>query len=391
MISDVSALCFMGYKRSDGSVGVRNHVLILPSIFCVDNVAAQIARTVRGTVAVQHDHGCGQLGIDIEQTARTLIGIGKNPNVASVVVVGLGCEQLSAPRLAAKIAESGKPTAHLVVQDDGGILQTIAKGSRVAGEFVREASRLTREPAPLSALTIGTQCGGSDATSGMAANGALGVVSDRVIEAGGTVLLTETSEFVGAEHLLVGRAADEKVSSQIIKIVETAEARARTMGVDWVGSQPSPGNIVGGLTTIEEKSLGAIQKGGTASVRAVIKYAETPPTQGLVIMDTSSDDVASPVGMAAGGAQVILFTTGRGTPVGLPICPVIKITGNAQVAQAMAESIDFNASPILNGISLVETGQRLFQELLEVLNGKFTYSEVFGFQDFSIDRLGPVI
>jgi len=382
---------FMGYRRPDGSIGVRNHVLILPSIFCTDHVVSQIAAMVRGTVAVQHDHGCGQLGIDIEQTERTLIGIGKNPNVAAVVVVGLGCEQLSAPYIAAKIAESGKPTAHVVLQEDGGTLQTMAKGCRIAAEFVREASQLKREPASLGALIIGTQCGGSDATSGMAANAALGVVSDRVIEAGGTALLTETSEFVGAEHLLVQRAIDEKVAGQIIKIVDIVEARAEAMGVDWVGSQPSPGNVAGGLTTIEEKSLGAIYKGGSTPVRAVIRYAEPPPTHGLVIMDTSSDDVASPVGMAAGGAQVILFTTGRGTPVGLPICPVLKITGNPRVAQAMAESIDFDASPILKGMPLLESGQRLFQELLQVVNGKLTYAEIFGFQDFSIDRLGPVL
>jgi altronate dehydratase large subunit len=382
---------FMGYRRPDGSIGVRNHVLVLPSIFCTDHVVSQIAALVRGTVAIQHDRGCGQLGVDLEQTERTLIGIGKNPNVAAVVVVGLGCEQLSAPYLAAKIAESGKPTAHVVLQADGGALQTMAKGARIAADFVREASQLKRESASLGDLIIGTQCGGSDATSGMAANAALGVVSDRVIEAGGTALLAETSEFVGAEHLLVQRAIDEQVAGQIINIVNIVEARANAMSVDWVGSQPSPGNVAGGLTTIEEKSFGAIYKGGSTSVRAVIRYAEPPPTGGLVIMDTSADDVASPAGMAAGGAQVILFTTGRGTPVGLPICPVIKITGHPHTAQAMAESIDFDASPILKGVPLLESGQRLFQELLQVINGKLTYSEILGFQDFSIDRLGPVL
>ncbi len=381
---------FLGYRRPDGKVGVRNHVIILPSVACSSEVANTIARKVKGVISIPHPHGCAQLPFDAEQTSRTLIGVGKNPNVAAVLVIGLGCEVVEAPSIASKIAESGKPVKVLVIQDAGGTLKTIREGMRVVREMVSHASRLKREKVKLDSLILGVECGGSDACSGISANPALGVTSDLLVEQGGTVILSETTESIGAEHILARRAINRKVRRKILEIVKRTEMRALQLGLDIGRANPAPGNYAGGITTLEEKSLGCITKAGTSKIMEVLEYAEPPTQKGLVLMDTPGHDAESVTGLIAGGTQVIAFTTGRGNPMGSPIAPVIKIATNSHVFTRMRENIDINAGEIITGRETVQhMGDKIFREVIRVASGKLTQSEILGHREFAINRIGP--
>jgi altronate dehydratase large subunit len=247
---------FWGYRRPDGRVGVRNHVLILPTITCATQAARQITELVQGTVSFIHQHGCAQVGVDYEQTFRTYAGIGVNPNVYGVVVLGLGCETHQARSVAGEIAKTGKPVEVVSIQDHGGTLFTIAQGAKIAAKMVQDASMQMRELCDFSELIIGTECGGSDACSGLSANPAVGVVSDLIVDHGGTSILAETTELIGAEHLLANRAVDEKVAKRVYEVIKAMEDRAFMMGVDIRTGNPSPGNIKGGLSSLEDKSVG---------------------------------------------------------------------------------------------------------------------------------------
>ncbi|MFB5197860.1 UxaA family hydrolase [Neobacillus sp. KR4-4] len=380
----------MGYRRPDGKVGVRNHVLILPTITCATQAAHQITQLVHGTVSFIHQHGCAQVGVDYEQTFRTYVGMGLNPNVYGVVVLGLGCETHQARSVAGEIAKSGKPVEVISIQDSGGTLMAIAEGSKAAAKMVQEASAQMREVCYFSELTIGTECGGSDACSGISANPAVGVVSDMIVEVGGTAILAETTELIGAEHLLAKRATNDRVAKRAYEIIDMMEKRAILMGVDIRTGNPSPGNIEGGLSSLEEKSLGASAKSGTSPLTEIVDYAQTPTQKGLVWMDTPGHDIEQLTGMAAGGAQVVLFTSGRGTPTGSPIVPVIKISTNTPIFNKMSENIDMNAGTIIDGEESVdEVGKRIFQEIGQVSSGKLTKAEILKQHDFGIWRIGP--
>ncbi|SDN04275.1 altronate dehydratase large subunit [Fictibacillus solisalsi] len=380
----------LGYRRPDGKVGVRNHVLILPTITCATQAAKQITELVQGTVSFIHQHGCAQVGEDYDQTFRTYVGMGLNPNVYGVVVLGLGCETHQARSVAGEIAKSGKPVEVVSIQDNGGTLMTIAQGAKVAAKMVQDASAQRREPFDFSELIIGTECGGSDACSGLSANPAVGVVSDLVVEAGGTAILAETTELIGAEHLLAKRAVNDQVAKRVYEVIEQMENRAILMGVDIRTGNPSPGNIEGGLSSLEEKSLGASNKSGTTPLKELINYAEPPSQKGLVWMDTPGHDIEQLTGMVAGGAQVVLFTSGRGTPTGSPIAPVIKISTNTAMFENMSDNMDLNAGTIIEGEETIgEVGQRIFEEIKEVSSGKLTKSEILKQHDFGIWRIGP--
>ena len=379
-----------GYKRPDGKAGIRNHVIILPSVACSVEVANAIARKVKGVIAIPHPHGCAELPFDAEQTLRTLAGVGKNPNVAAVLVVGLGCELLDAPSLAAKIAESGKPVKSLVIQEVGGSLKTIREGVKIVREMVAHASRLKRKKIGIDSLILGVECGGSDACSGLSANPALGVTSDLFTREGGTVILSETTESIGAEHILARRAVSQKVRKRILEIVKRTEMRALSLGLDIGKANPAPGNYEGGITTLEEKSLGCVMKGGSGKVMEVLEYAETPTKRGLVLMDTPGHDAESVTGLIAGGTQIIAFTTGRGNPMGSPIAPVIKIATNSYLYARMKDNMDLNAGDVITGQkSVEEMGQAIFKAVLEAASGKLTKSEILGHREFAINRLGP--
>lgn len=380
---------FWGYRRSDGRVGIRNHVLILPTITCATQAAKRITDLVRGTVTFIHQHGCAQLGADYEQTFRTYVGMGANPNVYGVVVLGLGCETHQARSVAEEIAKTGKPVEVVSIQDHGGTLMAIAQGAKIAAQMVQDASAQLREPCPISELIVGTECGGSDACSGLSANPAVGYVSDRIVDLGGTAIIAETTELIGAEHLLAERAVNDQVAKRVYEVINAMENRAIKMGVDIRKGNPSPGNIKGGLSTLEEKSLGAASKAGSRPLQELVNYAETPTRKGLVWMDTPGQDIEQLTGMVAGGAQIVLFTSGRGTPTGSPIAPVIKISTNTRLYETMRDNVDLNAGTIIEGLESIEqVGERIMQEIHQVASGKMTKAEILGQDDFGIWRIG---
>ncbi len=380
---------FMGYRRKNGNVGTRNRVLVFPTVICASSVADMISRAVPGTVSVAHPHGCGHLGEEKEHIIKTMVGFCSHPNVAGVLLVGLGCELITPELVAGKIAKAGQRFEVLSIQAEGGTTATVEKGRTLAAGLLEEAAMARREPVDISELILGTNCGGSDTLSGLTANPALGFAADMLVDEGGTVLLTETPELIGAEDTLCRRAASEAVEKRIREITSATEAIAKKAGVDIRTSEPSPGNKEGGLTTLEEKSLGAVLKGGTSTIRQVVDYADKPAEKGLVIMDGPAHDAVSNTGLIAAGAQVIVFTTGRGTPLGAPIAPVIKVSSNSGIYRRMKENIDINAGDILEGeVSMKSIGERIFQEIIEVASGKATKAEMLGHNEFAIHSLG---
>lgn len=379
-----------GYARPKGPHGIRNYLLILPTSVCSSETAVRIAKEVPGSIPLPHQHGCCHMGEDYVQTLRTLVGMGLNPNVGAVLVVALGCEGIQPKDVQAAIAESGKPVESIVIQEHNGTLGTIREGVRMASAMAAKLAAQEREDFDISELILALECGGSDPTSGIAGNPAVGVASDLLVGMGGTSILSETTELIGAEHILARRARTPKVAEDILRIVKRTEDRAIQMGTDIRGTQPTPGNIQGGLTTIEEKSLGCIYKAGSAPVIGVLEYGERVPQEpGLYVMDTPGQDIDSITGMLAGGAQIVLFTTGRGTPTGSPIAPVIKVTGNGETYAKMIDNIDINAGRIIDdGVSLDVLGKEIFDEMVEVSNGKLAKAEALGHREFGIFRVG---
>jgi altronate dehydratase large subunit len=374
------------YKRPDGKYGIRNKVLILPTVGCSNETARLIATQVNGTVSITNRKGCGQIGTGIEIMRRTLVGLAVNPNIYGTIIVGLGCETTQPYKLREEIEKvSNKPLEVITIQEEGGTLKAIAKGVKLARKMVEDMSRLQREEVDISNIVLATNCGGSDATSGLSANPALGYCSDVLVKEGSTVLLGETTELIGTEHILASRAKDEKVKNNILNIVKGLENEFIKLGVDIRGANPSPGNMKGGLSTLEEKALGGISKGGSSSINQVVRYGEIPESKGLIIMDTPGYDIESVTGMAAGGAQICVFTTGRGTPIGNPLIPVIKITGNKQTYENMLDNMDLDISAVVSGEkSINESGEMILQELIDVCNGKFTKAESYGFGELAI-------
>ncbi len=384
---------FHGFRRTDGRVGVRNHVLVVPTVVCSAVVSERIAAAVPGAVALPHLAGCGQLGPDMQTTHETLAAYCQHPNVGAVLVVALGCEQVVAQMLAEAARAAGKPSAIVSIQGEGGTPRATVKGKELASGLAERLQQEEREWCGIDTLILSLKCGGSDYTSGLAANPALGRVADRLHEFGASTVLGEIAEIMGAEHLLAARATQPEVAARLLHVINRVESEAQALGLDIRGTQPSPGNIRGGLTTIEEKSLGATHKGGEVSPLAdVVPYAARITRKGLTVMDTPGLDVESVTGMVGGGAQVVVFTTGLGTPTGNPIAPVIKITGNARTAQTMADNTDLDVSGILDRSEPMDVAAgRLLDEILAVCSGKATAAERLGHREFAIHRRNPTI
>ena len=383
-------MTFYGYRRPDGRVGVRNRVLILPASVCATDTARIIAQQVEGAISFNNQQGCSQVAPDQQFTMDVMAGYAANPNIYGTVVVSLGCENCQMDLVIKAIEErTNKPLKQVIIQEVGGTLKAVEIAVRYAKEMVAEASMLQKEEFPLSELIVGTECGGSDPTSGLAANPAIGAMSDLVVQAGGTSILSETSEFIGAEHILARRAINKEVHDRIYEITSRFEAHFHAVGEDVRQGNPSPGNKAGGITTLEEKSLGCIHKGGHSPINAVYDYAkQVESKQGLVIMDTPGNDPSSVAAMVAGGAQVVVFSSGRGTPTGNPIAPVIKLTGNKLTFAKMEDNIDFDASPLIYGTkTLEELGGDLLNMVVETACGKQTKAESLGFTEMAIARV----
>ena len=382
-------MTFYGYRRTDGRVGVRNKVLILPASVCASDTTRIIAQQVVGSVTFNNQLGCSQVASDQQYTMDVMAGYAANPNIYGTVVVSLGCENCQMDLVVKAIQErTNKPIKQVIIQEAGGTLKAVDMAVRYAKEMVAEASLLQKEEFPLSELIIGTECGGSDPTSGLAANVLIGQLSDLIVAEGGTSILSETTEFIGAEHILARRAATPEVHDRIFEIVHRYEKALQLVGEEIREGNPAPGNKAGGITTLEEKSLGCIHKGGHSPIMEVYDYAkQVAPRSGLVIMDTPGNDPSSVAAMVAGGAQVVVFSTGRGTPTGNPIAPVIKITGNRITFAKMEDNIDVDASPLIYGGDLQEMGDDLLKLVAEVASGRQTKAESLGYTEMSIARV----
>jgi len=384
---------FMGYQRKDGSVGVRNQIAIIPSVFCSSKVAERIAYQVPGSVYFRHPVGCSQVGEDLEVTAKTLIQIGKNPNFAGVVVVGLGCERFSPYELAQGIAPTNKMLETVVIQEEGDSLAAIQQGVKYAREMQQIASRQQREEADVSELVIGLNCGGSDMTSGLIANPALGIASDKLVAQGGSSILSEITELIGTEEILARRAINETVAEEIRQTVYQTEQKLERQTAASSNKNRthliSKGNYDGGLSSVVEKSLGSMKKSGNAPFSGVIQYGHRLTSKGLYLLDSPGHDGEVTTGEVAAGAQIIVFPTGRGTPTGFPGVPVIKITGNPRTYEKMKENIDINVGQVMTGEkTMQQMGEEIYREILEVASGKLAKAEILGHDEqFCITRL----
>ena len=386
-----------GYRRANGKCGARNLVAVIPSIVCANDVAQAIVRQVQGTVGYFHHQGCCQLPIDLKRVTDTLSALGQSPNVGAALVVSLGCEGTDHERLVEEIKATGKPVEIIRIQELGGTSRAIQAGIDAAQRLVQQISHLQREECDISEVVMSIKCGASDATSGMASNCVIGYVADKLVDAGATVVFGEVTEFIGGEWILARRAVggeDGPVGQKIYKIVNDLETRAKAIGEDMRGGQPTPGNIAGGLSSIEEKSLGAIVKSGHRPIQGVLDYTEMVHDQkGLWIKETPGREPEILTGMAATGAQVMMFSTGRGAPQGFPTMPVIKICGNPNTFERMQHDMDLNAGLIITGDkSIDQVGEEAYKMLLETLSGKMTKNESLGyFGSMDVYCLGPVI
>lgn len=387
----MSATWFRGYCRADGSVGVRNHVLVLSVTGLTTPTARRIARAVPHTKLVTTGYGSGLMGDDAKLQRRSLAALGRHPNVAATLVIGATPPLVHELRDA--IASSGKPTEALVLDDCNHDAITLTeRGIRIAAHLVHKTSRKEREPIEFRNLFLGMECGRSDPSSGIAANPLVGTVVDALIAAGGRAVFGETIEWLGAEHLLAGRAVDADVARSINAAVARREQQAVAAGMDLLGNNPGPTNIAAGLSSIEEKSLGAIAKGGRSRITGVIGMAEVPLHAGLYAMDAPAYAPESVTGLVASGAQIVLFTTGVGNSYVSTLAPTIKISANPVAAGSLAEQIDFDASAVFRGAeSLEDAAQRLQHLLLEVASGALTWGEILDEGDEVISRLGPAL
>lgn len=386
---------FSGYLRADGAVGARNEIWVIATVGCVNRTAERIAERARcfaqgridGVYAVTHPYGCSQLGDDLSRTRSILASLAQNPNVGGVLVLGLGCETNQLKDLIAALpGHDTERVRHFATQD---VDDEVERGIDVVRELIATAERAERAPQPLSKLVLGVKCGGSDALSGLTANPLVGLVADRVTQAGGTVILTEIPEIFGAEHLLMKRAADESVFNAIGALVNDFKRYFTDHG-EPVSENPSPGNIEGGITTLEEKSLGAVQKAGAGVLTSVLRYGERASVPGVALLEAPGNDAVSTTALAAAGAQIILFTTGRGTPLGAPV-PTLKISSNSELAARKPHWIDFDAGASLNETAQQDGADRLMELILRTLSGERARNEVNEERETAIWKSGVTL
>ena len=375
-----------GYERGDGRWGFRNHVLILPLHQILSSSAREVEAKSEGAVAVSHDWS-QVIEKDHERIIHSLAGNATNPNLYATILLRLGTP--IEDEVIARAKKYGKTKLIEVSLTEAKSIENLTQaGIQRANELLKEAKAQQRVSAPFSAIVLGLECGGSDAYSGITANPALGVASDELVAQGATSILGETMEILGAEHLLAKRAITKEVGQQIIDVVARYEASINYEGIDIRGAQPSRGNIEGGLSTLEEKSLGAAKKAGNAAFTGVLEYAIAPSKAGLYFMDTPGHDIEQLTGFGAAGVNITVFTTGRGTPTGSAVMPTIKVATNSEMATAIPDIIDLNSGTIADGTqSLEENGKLIYQLILDVANGQLTKAELGGHHEFNLSRL----
>ena len=380
---------FLGYKRPDGKVGIRNKVLILPTCVCSAETCRKVAELVDGAIYVSNQAGCSEVEQNLKICYDMYSGFAANPNIYGTILIGLGCEGCTPDKMKAEILKkTNKPLEVFVIQEEGGTLKTIEKAVRAARDMAAEAALMQKEECDISELLLGIECGGSDATSGMASNPAVGELSDLLVGMGASTIMSESIEWIGGEHLVAKRAATPEIHNQIIKVCEDYEKHLKAAGQDCRAGQPTPGNKAGGLSTLDEKSLGCIRKGGTRPIVEVLEQAERPTKHGAIVMDTAGYDISSVTSMVAGGCACVIFTTGRGTPTGNAIVPVLKVTANKRTYQMMEDNMDVDLSGIMDGTATIqESGKMLLEEIGQVCNGKMTKAEAYGFSDIAVDHV----
>ena len=380
---------FMGYRRTDGHVGIRNHVVVMPGCICSAGAARKICEK-SGATYLYNPNGCAQDARDTAMTLEILSGLIANGNVYGALIVGLGCESIQEARYMEAIRKkTDNPVRYISIQKEGGLGRTVAHGLELVAQLQQEARACRRESCDISELIVGLECGGSDPTSGFSINVVLGNTSDRLVDLGGTTILCETPEAIGAENILKRRGCTPQVGQQLYDAVLANERRHLEAGEDIRNVNPSPGNKAGGLTTLEEKSIGCVHKSGTRPFQAVYSYGQMVDKKGLVFMDGTAYDVASTMSLIAGGAQLVVFTTGLGTPVGSAIAPVLKATGNGHTAQWLEDIIDFDSSASITGEKTVEAlGDELLKYICRVCDGELVKAEINGISDMAIDQMG---
>ncbi len=378
-----------GYLRPDGKVGVRNHVLVLATVSCINGVIQRISREVPEAVCVPHAFGCGRGGPrDLQILFRVLSGMVQHPNVGGIVLIGLGCEVSNTKTLSALIKDCGKPVEVFNVQECGS-LKTAQKAGAAARRLLDEVKTQPRVPVSWDKLLVAMECGGSDAMSGVTANTAMGAVSDWIVAKGGSVIFGENTEMIGTDHVLAKRARNEQVAECIFRMVARADKLAHDIMGNLAGMVISPGNMDGGMSTIAEKSIGCIFKGGSTTINQVVDYGEVPTERGLILQDGPGYDGDSMAGLAVSCAQVMFFSTGRGTPAGFPILPVIKVASNSRVYEAMKDDMDVNAGVLVEGKSREDLRKEMIDLLTRVINGERTKAEVNGMEVFTFMTVHP--
>ena len=380
---------FRGYRRPNGEIGIRNHLLIVPATASANTVARRIAAMIPGSIALPQLDDDAELPESRDLTERTLAGAAASPNAGASIIVGLNEAAGEAERVRdmARALSPGKAIEGFAIDETGGSIRAIGRGVEIGQQLLPRMFMQQREEASVAELIIATECGGSDATSGMASNPTVGYFSDMLVDFGGTTILSETTELMGAEHVLAKRARNEEVAQRIIQIVLNVEKAANAVGATVSGGNPTPGNMAGGLTTIEEKSLGCIYKAGTREIQDVLDYGQRPTRKGLHIMDTPGHDCVSVSAKASAGGHLCIFTTGRGTALGNAVYPVIKVCANPETCAKMGDNIDFDASPIVRGLATKEElGPQLYKLAIDVCNGKLAAAEIIGHQEFCIHR-----
>ena len=393
---------FQGFRRPDGKVGTRNYLAIVSTVNCSASVTRFIAERFRGdalkdfpnvdgVIGIKHGAGCGMnvAGEDLRMLERTLAGYARHPNVAGYILCGLGCETNQALTMIQNtgLLSLGTPTQNPVVvtiQEEGGVTRAVERGIREIAGLLPYANQFTRTTQPASGIFVGTNCGGSDGNSGITANPAVGWMTDELVRHGGTSVLAETTETYGAEHLLTKRAVTREVGEKLIALMRWWEKYTAMHGAE-INNNPSPGNKAGGLTTIYEKSLGALAKGGTGPLVDVLQYSEPIRKRGFLFMDTPGHDPVSVTGLVAGGCNVIVFTTGRGSVFGCKPAPSIKVATNSLLFEHMNDDMDLNAGVVLDGVPVGDVGRAIFEKILAVASGERTKSEIHGIGDEEFD------